>query len=123
MKGIILLLLLGFILLVCPVYANNGAKVDTHDPKVGAIASKGIYNGKKCLVITLKDGKVPINAPSKRLKLLSDKNNDFKSFSLTQISPGKYVTTDAIRLQDSYFKLRFLNCSRIKDIEINFKEK
>ena len=122
MRGIKNIILVLCILLANPVFAQGSAKIETNNPRIAVSASEGIYHGHKCLVINLKDGNVPINAPARQLKLLSDENNAFISYGLTQISPGKFVTTEDIVLEQSDFKLRFLNSKRIKDISISFKD-
>ncbi|MEW5820742.1 MAG: hypothetical protein AB1782_11165 [Cyanobacteriota bacterium] len=121
MRGIISTVIITFVLTVYPVNAQSSAKVDSHNPKLFVSASQGVYNGRKCLVLELREGQVPVNAPAERLKLLSDQNNEFKSFQLKQISPGRFVTMDDIVIDSSYFKLKFLNSTRFQDVEISFK--
>ena len=97
-----------------PVITNN-------NPNVGISVSKTIYNGNKSLLITIKKGKVPINAPARILKLWSDQNNNCKSLDLMQIAPGKYVTLEPVILEESTFTLKFLGTNKFKDINISFK--
>lgn len=116
-----IILLLTALLINVPVVADASAKITTANPNVHVKAYQGYYLGQKCLIVELKDKKVPMNAPSDMLKLLSDQNNNYKSFKLKQIGLGKFVTTDPITIDNSYFKLKFTGCHRIQDIEINFK--
>lgn len=118
-----IILLLIALLVNVPVVADATAKVTTANPNIHVKAYKGVYQGQQCLIIELKDKQVPMNAPSSRLRLLSDENNSYKSYGLRQIDPGKFVTTDNIIIDNSYFKLKVLGCTSINDIEINFKEK
>lgn len=122
MRGIISILLVLSFTVINPVIAQTKAKIQTTNSNISVEASKSIYNGRECLVINIIDGKVPFNAPANRLKLLSDDKNNYKSYNLQQISPGKFVTTDSIIVEDSYFKLVVLNNNKIKDIEISFKK-
>lgn len=120
MKKIICSLLF-LMFLMLPVVAQNAATVTTGNPNVQASAHKGMYGGRNCLIVTLKDGKIPINAPGNRVKLLTGEENGNKSFYLQQIAPGKFVTTEPIVLDEAYFTLKILGSNRIKDIAINFK--
>lgn len=97
-----------------PVITNS-------NPNVTVSVSKTTYNGNKSLLITMKKGKVPINAPVRVLKLLSDQNNNFKCLSILQIAPGKYVTLDPLVFDDSTFTLKFIGSNKFKDINISFK--
>lgn len=116
----ITLLLLAFLAL--PIYAQGSVKIESPNPNIVVNANSSVYQGKECLLIEINDGKIPFNPPASRLKLLSDDKNSCKSFTLKQISPGKYVTIDDINLTDSLFKLQVSGSSKFKDVTIIFKQ-
>lgn len=105
-----------------PTLAQGSREIAIDNTDIRLQAYESIYNGSLSLVIQLTEGKVPINAPAKRLTLLSDANNNFKNYRLKQISPGKFVTIDNITISDSVFKLKFAGYKKLDNIEINFKD-
>lgn len=118
--------LFGIFVLVLFVTANTCMALDApvitnSNPNMTVSVSKTTYNGNKSLLIMMKKGKVPINAPVRVLKLLSDQNNNFRSPGILQIAPGKYVTLDPLVLEDSTFTLKFIGSNKFKDINISFK--
>lgn len=122
MKKIVSILIITFLYLQVSALAQSNAKITCENPSVSAIVNEGVYQSHRCLVIQLKDGKIPLNIPARRLQLLSDKNNNFNSFALKQIEPGKFVTLEPVNINDSVFKLKVLNCQSIKEINISFEQ-
>lgn len=118
------LVYLSFILIFLSIQLGGvcGPTIECDNPRINVIASESIYQGKKILAISIYDGKIPVNAPADRMKLFTDKNNNYKSISLKQISPGKFVTLSSVNTKGSFFKLKLPDNKRINDIIIKFKE-
>lgn len=121
MRKVQFVIIMLLVFLSLPIYAQGSVKIDSSNTNISVNANQSVYQGKECLLIEIKDGNVPFNPPAKRLKLLSDDKNACKSFSLKQISPGKYVTTDDIEFKDSLFKLQVSGFAKFKDVTIQFK--
>jgi hypothetical protein len=122
MKKLIIVTLLYLILTLSPTLAQTNTTVNIENSSITVKAFESIYNGNKTLVIQISEGKVPLNAPAERLSLSSDGKNHNKTFSLLQISPGKYVVTEPVIIEEGIFKLNLAGCSKLKNVELNFSK-
>lgn len=123
MRLIVVIMLCCCIFSINPLRAETFASITSNTPSMTLKAYKGTYNGNACLILLISQGKVPVNAPAKRLQLLSGETNNYKNFNLVQIAPGKYVTVNPIVLEESTFKLRLMDSDNISDFDISFQTK